>query len=93
MRGILKIVNGENDFRVFHLGSGEGTSVNNVIEVIRSTIRSDLAVEYIAARSTDVPVNYLDISRYESIYGKLEPLSFEDGIKRTADFMNQAGIA
>lgn len=92
IRGILKIVNGENDIRVFNLGSGKGTSVNQVIEAIRTTIRSDLAVEYIAGRTTDVPVNYLDISRYEGIYGKLNPLSLEDGIKKTAEFMKQNGM-
>lgn len=92
IRGILKIVNGENDIRVFNLGSGKGTSVNQVIETIRKTIRSDLAVEYIAGRTTDVPVNYLDISRYEGIYGKLDPVSLEDGIKRTAEFMKQVGL-
>ena len=92
IRGILKIVNGENDIRVFNLGSGKGTSVNQVIEAIRKTIRSDLAVEYIAGRTTDVPVNYLDISRYEGIYGKLDPVSLEDGIKKTAEFMKQVGL-
>ena len=92
IRGILKIVNGENDIRIFNLGSGKGTSVNQVIEAIRTTIRSDLAVEYIAGRTTDVPVNYLDISRYEGIYGKLDPLSLEDGIKKTAEFMKQNGM-
>lgn len=92
MQGILRIVNGENDFRVFNLGSGKGTSVNQVIDAIRKTIRFDLTVDYIAARSTDVPVNYLDISRYESIYGKLDTLTLEDGIKKTAEFMKQAGM-
>lgn len=92
MRGILKIVNGENNVRIFNLGSGKGTSVNQVIEAIRRTIRSDLAVEYIAGRTTDVPVNYLDISRYEGIYGKLDPMDLEDGIKKTADFMKQNGM-
>ena len=75
IRGILKIVNGENDIRVFNLGSGKGTSVNEVIEAIRTTIRSDLTVEYIAGRTTDVPVNYLDIRGYEGIHGKLASLS------------------
>lgn len=92
IRGILKIANGENEIRVFNLGSGKGTSVNQVIEAIRTTIRSDLSVEYIAGRTADVPVNYLDISRYEGIYGKLDPLSLEEGIKKTAEFMRSTGM-
>ena len=48
-----------------------------------------LDVEYKPGRTVDVPVNYLDISRYEKYYGKLEPISLEDGIRRTAEFMKK----
>lgn len=89
IRGIRNIVNGEHELRVFNLGSGKGTNINQVIETIRSHVRKDLVVEYIAGRVTDVPENYLDINRYESIYGKLNPISLEEGIKRTAEFMKK----
>jgi UDP-glucose 4-epimerase len=92
VKGIQKIVDGENDVRVFNLGSGKGNSVNQVINAIKRTIRQDLSVEYIAGRATDVPVNYLDISRYEEIYGKLNPVDLEDGIKLTAAFMKKTGM-
>ncbi len=92
IRGIRNIVDGENDLRVFNLGSGLGTSVNQVIEAIRENIREDLTVDYIASRSTDVPENYLDISRYESIYGKLHPIGLSEGIRKTADFMKKTGM-
>ena len=92
IRGIQKIVDGENDIRIFNLGSGKGISVNQVINAIKRTIRNDLYVEYITGRSTDVPVNYLDISRFEGIYGKLNPIALEDGIILTAEFMKNAGI-
>lgn len=92
VRGIKNIVDGEHDLRIFNLGSGKGTSVNEVISAIKSTIREDLEVEHIAGRSTDVPVNYLDISRYEGIYGKLNPISLEDGIRKTAEFMRKSGM-
>ena len=31
----------------------------------------------------------LDISRYEKYYGKLNPFSLEEGIKKTAEFMRK----
>ena len=46
-------------------------------------------IVYKEARAVDVPVNYLDISRYEKCYGKLEPLSLEMGIRKTAAFLNR----
>lgn len=87
VRGILNIANGENDLRVFNLGSGIGTSINEVIEAIRKNVRSDLKIKYLYARTTDVETNYLDISRYEEFYGKLNPISLDEGIKRTALFL------
>jgi len=92
VRGINNIVNGDSDYRIFNLGSGYGTSVNEVIETIRKAINKRLKVEYIAGRTTDVPENYLDISRYESIYGTLNAISLEDGIIKTAKFMKDTGI-
>ncbi|KOA58874.1 hypothetical protein BAAM0499_08660 [Bifidobacterium animalis subsp. animalis MCC 0499] len=87
VRGIKNIVDGESDYRVFNLGSGRGTSVNEVVDAIKRTIQEDIIVEHIAGRATDVPVNYLDISRYETIYGRLNPISLEEGIRDTAAFM------
>ena len=49
----------------------------------------ELKIVYRAGRTVDVPVNYLDISRYEKYYGKLNPISLEEGIKRTAKFMKE----
>lgn len=92
VRGILNIVNGESELRIFNLGSGKGTSVNQVIDTIKTTIRKDLIVEHIASRSTDVPINYLDISRYEKNYGELKPLNLEDGIRKTAQFMKDTNM-
>ncbi|WP_440321162.1 NAD-dependent epimerase/dehydratase family protein [Laedolimicola sp.] len=92
VRGIKNIVEGESELRVFNLGSGKGTSVNEVIEAIKNSVRKDLTVNYIAARSTDVPENYLDIRRYEEAYGKLKPICLQEGIKKTAEFMKNTGM-
>lgn len=92
VRGIRNIVDGENEIRVYNLGSGKGTSVNDVIAAIKQAVRENLQVHYIASRSTDVPVNFLDISRYESTYGKLNPIDLEVGIRRTAEFMKRSGM-
>jgi len=92
VRGIMNIVKGEHGVRIFNLGSGKGTSVQQVIDAIKATIRSDLTVEYIAGRTADVPVNYLDISRYEEFFGKFNPISLNDGILKTAEFMRSSGM-
>ena len=87
IRGILNIVNGT-DHRTFNLGCGYGTSIKQVLEVKEKALGLKLNVKYTEARKVDVPVNYLDISRYEKCFGKLNPVDLEEGIKKTAIFLN-----
>ena len=89
IRGIEKIVSGEDGHHTFNLGCGYGTSIKKVLETIEKALNLRLNVNYTEARKVDVPVNYLDIKRYETAYGSLNPLSLEDGIRKTADFMKE----
>ena len=89
VRGILKIVNGEDHHHTFNLGCGYGTSIRKVLETIEETLSIQMNVKYTEARKVDVPVNYLDITRYEKAYGALDPICLSEGIKRTADFMRE----
>lgn len=87
--GIENIVNKESSYRIFNLGSGYGTSINELLDIISRVLNKELKIVYKDKRQVDVPVNYLDISRYESCFGKLNPLSLEDGIRRTAVFLEE----
>lgn len=89
IRGIQKIVNGTSQYRTFNLGCGYGTSIKQVLETIQYTLGIKMNVKYTEARKVDVPVNYLDIKRYETAYGALNPISLSDGIKKTAEFMRK----
>lgn len=89
IRGILKIVGGESEYKVFNLGCGYGTNISTVLSTIEKTLKIELKIIHKPARKVDVPTNFLDISRYETAYGKLNPLPLGKGIKKTADFMKQ----
>lgn len=89
IRGIKNIVNGENKHHIFNLGCGYGTSIKELLDAIKKSLSCELNVVYKEGRSVDVPVNYLDISRYEKCYGKLNPITLKEGIKKTADFMKR----
>lgn len=91
IRGILNIANGDAPHKVFNLGSGCGTSIRQVLEQIESTLQIPLEILWQEGRQVDVPVNFLDISRYEATYGPLCPLSLPEGIQKTAAFMKEAG--
>ena len=87
VRGILKIVDGNDRHHTFNLGCGYGTSIKCVLETIERTLNIPMKVTYTEARRVDVPVNYLDIKRFETAFGALDPQSLEDGIRKTAQFM------
>ena len=89
INAIIKVVNGENKRHTFNLGCGYGTSIKELLLTIEKALGIELKIVYRAGRTVDVPVNYLDISRYEKYYGKLNPISLEEGIKRTAKFMKE----
>lgn len=89
VRAILNIVNGESKHHTFNVGCGYGVSIKEVLETVESALRIKMTIAYKEARLVDVPVNYLDIGRYEKYYGKLNPISLEEGIKRTAKFMKR----
>lgn len=89
IRGICNIADGENKHRIFNLGCGYGTSIKEVLEIIERALRTELNITYKPERKVDVPVNYLDISRYETAYGDLNPISLHDGVLKTAAFMNE----
>lgn len=89
VRALQKIVNGNEMYRTYNLGCGYGTSIKQVVDCIKKTLGLNLIINYKEPRKVDVPVNYLDIHRYETAFGSLNPTSLEDGIKKTASFMRK----
>ena len=87
IRAIIKIADGENRHRTFNLGCGYGVSIKELITAIQNVLGKELKINYQSGRKVDVPVNYLDITRYEKYFGSLNPISLEKGIRLTADFM------
>lgn len=89
IRGIVNIANGKNPHKTFNLGCGYGTSIKELLQIIQQALKIEIEIIYKPGRKVDVPVNYLDISRYEEAYGKLNPISLYDGVKKSADFMRK----
>jgi UDP-glucose 4-epimerase len=86
----MNITNGESEYRTFNLGSGKGTSVNEIIHAVRATIKTNSEVRYHEIRNIDVPVNYLDMTRYNTEFGQINYHTLEQGIRQTADYLIKA---
>jgi UDP-glucose 4-epimerase len=89
VRAIVQIADGENQHRTFNVGCGYGTSIREVLDTIENVLGTELVIERLPGRKVDVPVNFLDISRYEKAYGALHPLNLSEGIRKTADFLKK----
>jgi len=88
INGIINIANDDKqELKIFNIGSGKGTSIKELLNILQNILKKEMLIDYRQGRISDVPINYLDISRYESIYGKLNNISLEEGIIRTKDFL------
>jgi UDP-glucose 4-epimerase len=76
--------------RVFNVGSGAGTSLNELVEKIGALLGRRPAVEYQPARRVDVPVNVLDSSAAARELGWRARTSLAQGLQRTCDWMRAA---
>ena len=69
--------------RVFNVGSGEGRSLNEVIESLRRVTGRPIECHYKESRSLDVPKSVLDIGLAKRELSWNPNVAFSDGLERT----------
>ena len=71
----------------FNISSSTGTSLNELVAIVKDVIRRPVEVRYLPSRSFDVPANVLsnDLARNE--LGWAPSISIRDGIARAAEWM------
>jgi UDP-glucose 4-epimerase len=77
----------QSKYRIFNVGSGHGTSLNQLIKTISQVVPVEFQVQYESARIFDVPELVLDISHAEYNLNWSAKISLEEGIKRTWDWV------
>jgi UDP-glucose 4-epimerase len=68
---------------VVNIGSGEGHSLCDVLDIMRDTIDVDFEVQYQPGRPFDVPKIVLDVSRARQLLDWVPTITMESGILRT----------
>lgn len=69
--------------KVLNVGSGRGSSLNEILEVISGIVRREPEVEYLPARSLDVPASVMDVGNARKCLGWAPEVDLVDGISRT----------
>ena len=69
-----------------NLAFGTRTSLNELIELLATTIGQPLQVDYRAPRPGDVPHSQADCSRLANLFPDVQPVSLEKGLRATVDW-------
>jgi len=80
---VLKAGRSRTISRILNIGTGEGRSLNDIVNIIARHVDRPVNVKYEARRSFDVPVSILKIDRARNELGWSPVVSFDDGIART----------
>ncbi len=74
---------------IFNIGSGEGLSVNKILEVISDVTSRKLNVKYINSKINDVQKVVLDIEKINSVTGWKSQVPINLGIKNYWEWLNE----
>ena len=74
---------------IFNIGTGIGTSINKIIEVIKGVTNFNPKVEYNESKNYDVQQFILDISKAQKVVGNYNFLDLQYGILKTWIWINE----
>ena len=74
--------------RIFNIGSGQGQTLNELVDAIKEVVGPQVEVRYTESRPVDVPVNVLDISKAKKYLGWQPEVSLKDGIGKSWEWIN-----
>lgn len=72
----------------FNIGSGCRTSVNELVQVLRDSLKKDIQVVYADPRPGEVKHGYADIDKAKSTLGYVPRFNFKEGIARLIDWQH-----
>ncbi len=73
---------------IFNAGSGQGTSINHMIEMIGRATKQNPEVHYEPQRKFDVRETYLDIRRAREVFGWQPAVDLEQGLARHWEWLS-----
>jgi UDP-glucose 4-epimerase len=80
---MARMVDAQTNYDVYNIGSGVGTSVNELLEVIRTVVRRPFAVVHEDVPPTFVDHVTLDVARIAEEFGDVATTDLETGIRST----------
>jgi UDP-glucuronate 4-epimerase len=88
--GIVRAIDRPHKYEVFNLGKGNGTSLNEFIDLVQKYTEKEAMIKQLADQPGDVPYTCADVRKAQRKLGYKAKISFEEGIKRTVQWYNKA---
>lgn len=92
-RAFVRAVEHEGPPCVLNVGSGQGHSLNDLLDRLESLLGRAIERHYLPARGIDVPSNVLDIARARDELGWAPEIALDAGLARTLEWMRGPGGA
>jgi UDP-glucose 4-epimerase len=74
---------GELDTRAFNVGTGVGTAVVRLAEVLRAVAKREMAIEYAPKRPGEQQDSFVDVSKAAALLGWRPTVTLEEGLARS----------
>jgi UDP-glucose 4-epimerase len=89
VEAVVLVIESEIRSSVYNIGSGQAYSLNDLLAVIEGVTGKRPAVSYTQARTLDVPVNCLDITRARQELGWEPRVPLREGMARTWEWIQE----
>jgi len=76
--------------QVFNVGCGESYTLNHLLSLLRAILGTDVEAVYRDPRPGDVRHSLADISRAREVLGYEPEVSFEEGLRRTVEWLHSS---
>lgn len=80
-RALLLLIKNQKWNDIYNVGSGKGTSINKVLEIIKKITNINFNIHYKEGRNIDMPVNILDVSKLKNNINWGHLTDLEQGIE------------
>lgn len=88
--GVVRAIDRPHPYEVFNLGKGSGTSLKDFIDLVQKHTGKVAKIRVMPNQAGDVPYTCADVSKAYKLLGYKSKVTFNDGIKKTAEWYKKA---
>jgi len=88
--GVVRAVDRPYPYEVFNLGKGSGTSLKHFIGLVEKHVGKKAIIRVMPDQPGDVPYTCADVTKAQRLLGYKSKVTFEEGIRRTAEWYKKA---